>query len=101
MHYRPPCIPMRVHLFTAETIPGGDPSCGWKAVLGHRLQIETIEGTHLTVMKEPVVKDLAASMSHVLWRIDWHAASKPPEQDRQSIDPTWAPDADVAARRNF
>lgn len=101
MRYRPPCIPMRVHLFTAETMPGGDPSCGWKAVLGHRLQIETMEGTHLTMMKEPVVKALAASMSHVLWRIDWHAASKPQDQNRQFIDPRSAADADVAVHGNF
>ncbi|MCH7345375.1 amino acid adenylation domain-containing protein [Pelomonas sp. CA6] len=66
MDYRPPPLPMPLHLFTGEPVPGSDPSMGWEALAGRHLRLRPIGGTHKTVMEEPHSPRLAAQIRRAL-----------------------------------
>jgi amino acid adenylation domain-containing protein len=64
--YRPQRLPIPLRLFTADIPEFEDPSHGWEAIAGADLRIELIGGTHLTIMEEPHIRKLAASIERVL-----------------------------------
>jgi thioesterase domain-containing protein len=64
--YFPQHLPIPLHLFTADTPESEDASKGWAAIAGEGLRIERIGGTHWSIMEEPLVGKLAASVERAL-----------------------------------
>jgi len=64
--YRAQPLRIPVHLFRADILESEDPSRGWASIAGDDLRIELIGGTHLSIMEEPHIGKLAASMERVL-----------------------------------
>jgi amino acid adenylation domain-containing protein len=75
--YRAQPLPIRVYLFRADILESEDASRGWAAVMGDDLRIELIGGTHLSIMEEPHIGKLAASIEHVLAQTEQTAGRDP------------------------
>jgi aspartate racemase len=63
----------RVALFRAAEQPVGcypDPYCGWKQLVEGELEVYEIPGTHLTIVEEPHVAELADRLREALARAD-------------------------------
>jgi amino acid adenylation domain-containing protein len=65
-NYFPQHLPIRLHLFTADTCESEDASRGWAAISGEDLRIEHIGGTHRSIMEEPNIGKLAVSIERAL-----------------------------------
>jgi len=62
---------------------------GWRAVLGAHLQIEKVEGTHVSMIQQPHVRTLGRVMSRTLKRAESvSAGSAQVGQGRLSRDPS-------------
>jgi len=68
--YYPLPLPIPVHLFTAEVLPGKDHSMGWKTVAGPLLRIVPIGGNHFSIVEEPLVQKLGAAISSILSQLE-------------------------------
>jgi thioesterase domain-containing protein/aryl carrier-like protein len=66
--YRPTPTAATVHLFTAADETGQDPQRGWGALLGSRLRVQPIGGTHQTIVLPPHAADVAAAITAALER---------------------------------
>jgi thioesterase domain-containing protein len=65
-NYFPQHLPIPLHLFTAYIPESADASKGWAAIAGENLRIERIGGTHHSIMEEPLIGKLAASVERAL-----------------------------------
>ncbi|HVY40602.1 MAG TPA: amino acid adenylation domain-containing protein [Polyangia bacterium] len=61
--YRLPQVAAPITLFRAEGRQVEDPTLGWRAVAGDRLQVVDVPGSHATVMSPPHVGALAAAIA--------------------------------------
>jgi len=52
MTYFPPALPLDVLLLTAEEPRRDDPTNGWAELLGQRLRVVPLPGTHLSIMRD-------------------------------------------------
>jgi amino acid adenylation domain-containing protein len=87
--YRPPRLPIPLHLFAADVPPGCDPSLGWEGFAGPSLRNVPIPGSnHFSIVEEPVVAMLGAAITQVLQA----AGSTSP--------PTGAPDPHPSSKEN-
>jgi thioesterase domain-containing protein len=68
--YRPQRLATLVHLFTADTSEGPDVCEIWQAIAGEHLRIESIGGTHRSMMQEPHVQKLAMSLQRRLGNVE-------------------------------
>jgi len=66
--YRPPVIAAPVTFFAAERGQGQDITLGWAALLGKRLQVTRIGGSHLSIVKPPHIDKLAREISSRIGR---------------------------------
>jgi thioesterase domain-containing protein/acyl carrier protein len=67
--YEPELYPGLVHLFRSQERPGGgeaDPAFGWRPLLGERLIVREVPGTHRTMFQEPSVSTMAAELMEIL-----------------------------------
>jgi thioesterase domain-containing protein len=69
--YTPRPYPGRVTLFRARVQPllgGHRPDLGWGELAGGGVEVHVIPGNHVTLLREPGVRALAASLSAALGR---------------------------------
>jgi len=64
--YRPQQLPIPLYLFRADIPESEDHSHGWQAIAGNDLRIELVGGTHYSIMEEPNIRKLAASIDRAL-----------------------------------
>jgi amino acid adenylation domain-containing protein/natural product biosynthesis luciferase-like monooxygenase protein len=64
--YRPQPCELPARLFAARRLRGWDASRGWRALLGRGLAIETLGGTHASLVLAPLSMLLGASISRAL-----------------------------------
>jgi thioesterase domain-containing protein len=53
-----------------EAEPGGGPDLGWGRYSGRPVAVETVPGTHVTLLAEPAVRELAARLDGWLARLE-------------------------------
>jgi thioesterase domain-containing protein len=85
--YRPPPLPIPVHLFTAEVAPGKDPSMGWAEVAGASLRLALIGGDHFTIVEEPLAGKLGAAIDVAIEAAIEAAPANAPRRSRSALDP--------------
>ncbi|HSI52112.1 MAG TPA: amino acid adenylation domain-containing protein, partial [Ideonella sp.] len=73
--YRPPLIAAPVSFYAAARREGEDLTLGWAALLGKRLRVTPIGGSHHTIVKPPHLEKLAREISACLQR---HGAGSEP-----------------------
>jgi amino acid adenylation domain-containing protein len=66
LEYVPKPLPVRLSLFVATQESRSDTTLGWSALMGDRLTVVPINGTHFTIVEEPNVRDLASAISKAL-----------------------------------
>ncbi|WP_460908686.1 amino acid adenylation domain-containing protein, partial [Paraburkholderia jirisanensis] len=65
--YRPaPLVAAPVTLLAASAVERADRTLGWGALLGERLQVVPVDGTHLTMVEAPQVDSLGKALSFAL-----------------------------------
>ena len=52
-----------VTYFAADRLEGEDVALGWREVLGRQLEVSRIGGSHLSIVKPPLVDKLARDIS--------------------------------------
>ncbi|HSU17357.1 amino acid adenylation domain-containing protein, partial [Longimicrobium sp.] len=83
--YRPPPLPLPVHLFFARDDAGADPWRGWQALVDDvSIRATPVPGTHMSVMEAPNVEALGRALSREIGR----AANRnvPPEEHDSPVD---------------
>ena len=61
--YRPPVAQLPVTYFAADRREGEDVALGWRELLGRHLEVSRIGGSHLSIVKAPLVEKLARDIS--------------------------------------
>jgi thioesterase domain-containing protein len=61
--YEAPPAKVTVTYFAADRNEGEDPTLGWRDLLGDRLEVTTIGGSHLSIVKSPHIEKLAREIS--------------------------------------
>jgi thioesterase domain-containing protein/aryl carrier-like protein len=84
--YSPPLLPMDVDLFSAQGPARVDRSNGWSALLGTRLKIIAVGGTHMSMMQdESLIAQIAGPMNQSLCGTP-AAAPRPAEMQSRSAE---------------
>jgi amino acid adenylation domain-containing protein len=81
--YCPQPLHIRITLFTSDEFHGSDQSRGWAEIVGERLNLKRIGGTHRSIMRSPCVQILANEIVEVMEE----AANK----GQQSAESTYNP----------
>ena len=64
--YYPQPIQIPIYLFAADNLLGDDPSRGWGTLVGERLNLKPIGGTHASIMEQPHLQRLADAITQAL-----------------------------------
>jgi thioesterase domain-containing protein len=70
--YETPVAKLRVTFFAADRQEGEDPSLGWSELLGERLELARIGGSHWSIVRPPQLEKLAREIAR---RIRTHSPS--------------------------
>jgi thioesterase domain-containing protein len=92
--YRPAPIDCRTVLFSARDEQRTDDSLGWRELLGDRLEIVPVGGSHQSMVRAPNASPLGRALSAFLQP---DASSRSPAAHATSARPTGIPDSSTAA----
>jgi thioesterase domain-containing protein len=69
-HYQPMPVATDVTLITAAGERRADPTLGWGALLGHRLEVVSLDGSHMTIVEPPYVQSLGEVISTAVMPVE-------------------------------
>jgi thioesterase domain-containing protein len=62
-NYHAPSVPVTVSFFAADRQEGEDITLGWRELIGAHLDVTSIGGSHLSIVKPPYIEALARELS--------------------------------------
>ncbi|RNF83323.1 amino acid adenylation domain-containing protein [Montanilutibacter psychrotolerans] len=86
VEYTPSLLAMNVDLYSAQEPARADRSNGWSALLGPRLTITQVGGTHMSMMQDDtLIAQIAGPMNQSL-RVTHDAPTRPAQTESRSAD---------------